>query len=91
MTDLMEGPSDPCWYCYSPPGDDLEFSWEFDTWVHLSCIKDSIATDPSDQEAQILARELIPGYAATNPPPTHYREANQAKRRAEEALQQAPF
>jgi len=54
--------NDPCWYCHCPPGDDLVFSWEFDTYVHLSCIRDRLASDPSDREAHILGREFnLPG------------------------------
>lgn len=50
--------SDPCWYCHGAPGDDLVFSWEFDTFVHLTCIRARVAEDPSDDEAAIFAREF---------------------------------
>lgn len=50
--------TDPCWYCHCPPGDDLVFSWEFDTFVHLACIRDRISTEPHDREAAILSREF---------------------------------
>ena len=60
--------NDPCWYCYSPPGDDLVFSWEFDTAVHLSCIRDRVTSDPTDREAHILAREF--GLSGVPPHPT---------------------
>jgi hypothetical protein len=54
--------NDPCWYCHCPPGDDLVFSWEFDTYVHLSCLRERIEHDPSDREAHIMGRELgLPG------------------------------
>ena len=28
-----------CWFCYEDDGDDLVFDSEFDTYVHLSCIR----------------------------------------------------
>lgn len=40
--------NDPCWYCHCPPGDDLVFTWEFDTFVHLDCIRERLSSDPAD-------------------------------------------
>lgn len=48
----------PCWYCYGPVEDVLEFSYEFDTYVHLSCLKEQVDRDSTDREAAIMAREL---------------------------------
>lgn len=60
--------NDPCWYCHCPPGDDLVFSWEFDTFVHLGCIRDRLSSDPTDREAAILGREF--GLPGAPPAPT---------------------
>lgn len=46
-----------CWYCYNVD-DSLSFSCEFDTFVHIECLKE-MAKNPEDREAQIMAAELI--------------------------------
>lgn len=38
---------------------DYAFSREWDTPVHLSCIRAAILKDPTDEEALIFARELL--------------------------------
>jgi len=48
-----------CWYCYGICGE-LAFSCEFDTYVHLKCLKKVLAlNDPNNREAQIMGRELL--------------------------------
>lgn len=47
-----------CWYCHTddPP---LNFSFEFDTWIHIKCIK--FVRDNSsehDPENEIFLREF---------------------------------
>ncbi len=44
-----------CWYCREPAED---FSWEFDCFVHESCIQKRLQQDPDDGEASIMAREF---------------------------------
>lgn len=47
-----------CWFCGGPCGEML-FSFEFDTFFHLDCLKAAIApTDSIDEEAEIIAREF---------------------------------
>jgi hypothetical protein len=47
-----------CWYCHTIEGDDIMFCCEFDTYVHKHCIENA-AKDLDDEEAQIIARELL--------------------------------
>ena len=47
-----------CWYCGGKNGDDLDFSIEFDTPVHKSCVREVLSKDKKDLEAKIFAREL---------------------------------
>ena len=60
-----EAPVDTrCQYCRLGVGDlvndnDLVFSIEFDTYVHLSCITEALKKDPSDREALIFKSELL--------------------------------
>jgi hypothetical protein len=49
-----------CWYC-GGDGGEMVFSYEFDCWLHLPCLQTALSTDPTDSEARIMARELIPG------------------------------
>lgn len=46
-----------CWYCKKDHGL-MEYSQEFDTYLHLSCLR-SAASDPHDTEARIIAREIL--------------------------------
>ena len=46
-----------CWYCFQKD-DDLLFSWEFDTFVHLECIRHAAKKNPQDREAQIFLSEF---------------------------------
>ena len=40
---MKKSPNDGgCWFCYEDGGDDLVFDSEFDTYVHLSCIKKNL-------------------------------------------------
>jgi hypothetical protein len=46
-----------CWYCNEDRGP-LVFCTEFDTYVHVACVKQA-AKDANDQEAQIIANEIL--------------------------------
>jgi len=47
-----------CWYCYNKDNlNDMEFSFEWDTNVHLECLKEALQ-DPNNEEAKIIAREF---------------------------------
>lgn len=46
-----------CWYCGEDEGE-MVLSAEFDTYLHIDCLKDALYADPGDQEAQILKREF---------------------------------
>lgn len=52
-----------CWYCHHKDSD-LVFSREWDSCVHIYCIQNAITRDPNDEEADIFARELIPGHVS---------------------------
>lgn len=51
-----------CWYqdiCHEvvdQQEDDCWFTFEFDSWYHISCLKRALR-DATDQEAQIIAQE----------------------------------
>ncbi len=47
-----------CWYCHRKT-DGTVFSTEFDTYVHLDCLRAAFKADPNDSEAQIMGRELL--------------------------------
>lgn len=47
-----------CWYCGFGDGEML-FSCEFDCCLHKECLLNALETDPSDREAQIMAKELL--------------------------------
>ena len=44
-----------CWFCHDDKGDDLVFDWEFDTYVHLNCLKKVLEENPEDQEAKFMS------------------------------------
>ncbi|ELC54767.1 hypothetical protein [Escherichia coli] len=46
-----------CWYCNSLDHN-LVFSGEFDTNLHLDCLKNRLQTDSDDMEAKIMEREF---------------------------------
>jgi hypothetical protein len=49
-----------CWYCHNKD-EGLVFCMEFDTFIHIDCIKEQIASLPpecEDQELKIIAREF---------------------------------
>lgn len=48
-----------CWYCCDDNRLDLVFCHEFDTFVHLNCVREAVSADPNDQEAQIIAAEVL--------------------------------
>lgn len=43
-----------CWYCHTKD-DTLVYDDEFDTMVHVECIKQALEADPNDQEAKFLS------------------------------------
>ena len=45
-----------CWYCFEQD-ENLVFSVEFDTYLHLSCLRIALH-DQNDEEAKIFAREF---------------------------------
>lgn len=47
-----------CWFCDRTDGDDWAFSFEWDTPVHLSCVKKVLKQDPYHQEAVLMAKEF---------------------------------
>ena len=47
-----------CWYCHKQD-DVMVFSGEFDTYLHIKCLKAALRANPQDQEAQIMASELL--------------------------------
>lgn len=48
-----------CWFCHQDEEDDeLEFSWEFDTYAHKACIVKALEDNPEHPEAIIMADEL---------------------------------
>lgn len=56
----MTNPSDGgCWYCHVDD-DKLTFCYEFDTFIHVSCIKRQLACAEGkpDRELEIIAREF---------------------------------
>ncbi len=36
----------------------IEFSWEFDTYLHTKCLINTLKKNPTHEEAVIIAREL---------------------------------
>jgi hypothetical protein len=53
-----KGPNDGgCWYCWTKEGL-LTFSFEFDTYLHLQCVKNWLWAFPDDEEGKIFAQEF---------------------------------
>lgn len=48
-----------CWYCHTED-ENLVFSLEFDTFVHVKCIQAAIEADPTDREARFFKKESFP-------------------------------
>jgi len=48
-----------CWFCHHDTQQGMVFDFEFDTWVHLSCLNEAVK-NPNDEEAQIMAYLLEP-------------------------------
>ncbi|WP_206922905.1 hypothetical protein [Alicyclobacillus suci] len=73
-----------CWFCHSDKGDDWLFSFEFDCYVHVSCLKKAPLDDP---EANIMRHEfvnekLIEGLFVVRPlPPILFRLADVIERK----------
>lgn len=47
-----------CWYCWTKDPEPDRFSFEFDTFLHLECLKRWLVGHPKDDEAHIFAAEL---------------------------------
>ena len=44
-----------CWFCYQDEEKEgLAFDTEFDTYVHLSCLKDTLRRKPNHPEARCM-------------------------------------
>lgn len=43
-----------CWFCHDDAPQGLVFDGEFDTFVHISCLKEAIKNS-NDEEAQIMS------------------------------------
>lgn len=46
-----------CWYC-GEDDEDLDFTVEFDAYVHLKCVQNAVNADPNDREAQIILKDI---------------------------------
>lgn len=53
-----------CWYCYAEDGS-LDYSAQFDTFVHLGCLISRMLAAPDDPEAGLMAKELLEFSAPT--------------------------
>ena len=52
-----------CWFCETDDDGHWMFSTEFDTYLHMECLKKALkeSTEEScDMEAEIMGRELLP-------------------------------
>ena len=47
----------PCWFCQCDT-EPMLFSWEFDTFVHDQCIRDTLRCDSNHMEARIMNDEF---------------------------------
>lgn len=45
--------TDRCWFCQQGKCD--EFDMEFDTFLHIECLKKAVEKDPNDPEASLMA------------------------------------
>jgi len=58
---MKPGQRDPghggCWFCFIRNAD-LSFDSEFDTYVHIQCIKRELVFNPSNEEAHIMSYML---------------------------------
>lgn len=50
-----------CWFCNRSGGEDFDFDVEFDTNVHLGCIREVLKENPNHPEARWM-RYLLPEY-----------------------------
>lgn len=59
----MDEPKEyPCWFCQKrDPLEDLVFDGEFDTPVHISCLRKILEEDPNDPEANFMKYLLKEG------------------------------
>lgn len=46
-----------CWFCHTAD-EEMAFSCEFDTYLHLKCLKKALEDDPVHPEAIIIKREF---------------------------------
>jgi hypothetical protein len=46
-----------CWYCETDEGE-MPFSFDFDCWLHIDCLRARLNSHPNDIEALIFAREF---------------------------------
>ena len=54
----MKNPNEGgCWFCHKDNTDDMDFSLEFDCYLHMSCLDKALAKG-NNPEAEIMDREL---------------------------------
>jgi hypothetical protein len=56
--DFLRPENGGCWYCYRGNPEGMRFDGEFDTNVHVECIKDTLEVDPLHPEA-LLQKYLL--------------------------------
>lgn len=53
-TERVEPSEGGCWFCYTR-SDDMTFDTEFDTFLHINCLKNQLKENPNHPEAQIMS------------------------------------
>lgn len=43
-----------CWFCWNE-SDEMVLDYEFDTWLHLDCLRFALEKYPDNEEAQIMS------------------------------------
>lgn len=60
-SDLEQAEEAECWFCMVEDNvvdGEMEFSAEFDSWVHMDCLQEVLLHQPGNHEGPIMAREL---------------------------------
>ena len=55
-----------CWFCFDDAGE-MYFSWEFDCWLHMSCLQKELDAPTYNPEAEIIAKELGVTFTSKEP------------------------
>lgn len=53
MTNKVSPTHGGCWFCFKVDNN-MVFDTEFDTWLHLDCLKQALKDNPNDPEAQFM-------------------------------------